>query len=258
MKPLDVLRGVWSDESGLGVRERAVLTALIMRADERGRCWPSLSRLAADAGLARSTAAEALNELVRAGWVRRIPRPLPETTLYIVREPDSPGAGRSEDRNEIVREPDADSPGAGHELPIELPIELPNTDTAKTLWSVWLEELGGSGRRPSLTEKRRKVLEALHREQLAGEPDPLEAFRAICRAVKASPHHMETRAYQLPESLFRNPERRERWALDGAAANGKGATTPSPAPQPTRRSGYRDPAAGIDWSTYDEEDNHGP
>lgn len=81
MQPLDVLRRIWSAESGLDTRERAVLTALVMRADERGQCWPSLSRIAADAGLARSTAAEALNELVRAGWVERVPRPHPQTTL---------------------------------------------------------------------------------------------------------------------------------------------------------------------------------
>ncbi len=101
-------------------------------------------------------------------------------------------------------------------------------DTSKNgpvseLWSVFLEELGGDGRQPSLTDSRRKRLAALYAEQLEGEDDPPEAFRWILRAVKASDHHMSTRAYQLPESLFRNAERRERWTLDGLALrNGKG------------------------------------
>ena len=43
-----------------------------------------------------------------------------------------------------------------------------------------------------------------------------EEFRGILKAVKASEHHMKERAWQMPESLFRNEERRERWSLKGS------------------------------------------
>ena len=42
-----------------------------------------------------------------------------------------------------------------------------------------------------------------------------DAFKGILKAVKSSEHHMKERAWQLPESLFRNEERRERWAMKG-------------------------------------------
>jgi len=92
------------------------------------------------------------------------------------------------------------------------------TDLSK-LWRVYLEELGGSGRKPALTDKRRKCLTRLLDEQLGHEDDPPEAFRKVLLAVKASDHHMSERAYQMPESLFRNPERRERWYMQ--ATQGK-------------------------------------
>jgi len=86
------------------------------------------------------------------------------------------------------------------------------------MWRIWLEELGGKPPHPKLTNTRRKKLEALYREHLHQEVDPLARFRAICRAVLESDHHMSVRAYQMPESLFNNPERRERWYLEGGAA----------------------------------------
>ncbi len=85
----------------------------------------------------------------------------------------------------------------------------------KELWKIFLEELGGTGKQPSLTAKRKQILGLLFTEQL----DPTnyeEEFRGILKAVKGSEHHMKERAYQMPESLFRNEERRERWALKGS------------------------------------------
>ncbi len=101
-----------------------------------------------------------------------------------------------------------------------------NEDVSKSapplsdLWEVFLEELGGTRPPyPKLTTERRKKLSALHDEQLIATSDPLSTFRAILRAVKASPHHMANRQYQMPESLFRNPERRDVW-MQRASANG--------------------------------------
>ena len=93
MRPLDVLRQVWSAGATLSTTERAVLTALILRSDDGGQSWPSLSRIAADTGLGRSGVAKTLAALERGGWVERVRRPRPATTMYVVRPPDSPPGG---------------------------------------------------------------------------------------------------------------------------------------------------------------------
>jgi len=84
----------------------------------------------------------------------------------------------------------------------------------KELWEVYLEELGGKGKQPTLTAKRKQVIGSLYDEQLKGEENYTEAFRGILKAVKSNEFYQK-RAYQLPESLFKNPERRERHFLNG-------------------------------------------
>ena len=78
------------------------------------------------------------------------------------------------------------------------------------MWAVYVEEMNGD--RLTLTPKRRRVLKALHAEQLTDDGNPTEAFRAILRAVRGSEFHMGKRDYQMLESLFVDQERRERWA----------------------------------------------
>lgn len=99
----------------------------------------------------------------------------------------------------------------------------PEPDPVPGLWSVWIDELGGKSPQPKLTSQRRKCLRLLYREHLKREEDPPERFRKILRAVKASEHHMSKREYQMPESLFRSEERRDRWyqaSLNGAGPSG--------------------------------------
>lgn len=108
------------------------------------------------------------------------------------------------------------------------PVPKKKTDHSRELWEVWLDELSPSPPHPALTRRRAKILEALYVEQLsANGSDPLVLFRKVLRAVKGSAHHMSTRAYQLPESLFRNEERRESWthrALAKSQADPKTST----------------------------------
>ena len=104
-----------------------------------------------------------------------------------------------------------------------------NKTQANALWDIWLEELSpGKPPHPRLTGKRASALTALYNEQLSKNgSDPLVLFRKVLRAVKSSSHHMGTRAYQLPESLFRSEERRESWthrALAKAKADPRAST----------------------------------
>jgi hypothetical protein len=102
-----------------------------------------------------------------------------------------------------------------------------NKKETDALWGIYLEELSPKPPHPRLTEKRRSALMALYTEQLSKNgSDPLVLFRKVLRAVKGSSHHMATRAYQLPESLFRSEERRESWT-HRALAKVKGDPTTS-------------------------------
>jgi hypothetical protein len=89
-----------------------------------------------------------------------------------------------------------------------------NNKTTDKLWAIWLDELGGRKPHPKLTDKRRRCLHKLFKEQLDNS-NPNALFRKILKAVKQSSHHMKDRTYQLPESLFRSVERRESWAHKG-------------------------------------------
>jgi hypothetical protein len=91
-------------------------------------------------------------------------------------------------------------------------VKTVSTTQADALWAVYLEEMSPKPPHPRLTSKRASVLMALHTEQLSSNgTDPLVLFRKVLKVVKGSSHHMNTRAYQLPESLFRSEERRESW-----------------------------------------------
>ena len=89
------------------------------------------------------------------------------------------------------------------------------------LWSVFLEELGGASPQPRLTTERKKKLSALYREQLQQEQDAYASFRDVLLTVKQSEFHMSNRKYQMPESLFRNAERRDNWVTESKSSQNK-------------------------------------
>lgn len=117
--------------------------------------------------------------------------------------------------------------GDGFDLRLEVTVpRSPITD----IWSVFIEELGGSPPYPRLTDVRKKKLLALYDEHLKKLPNPAEAFRLILLRVKASEFHMNTRAFQMPESLFRNEDRRDKWASAPVLSNGNGHHQPAQEP----------------------------
>jgi len=135
---LQRLDAVWCDCT-LTVPERAVLTVLVLRADaaKGWTCWPSLTRIARDTGLGRSTVARVLDRLAELGWLDRTRRPRSTSTLYRILTPTepagSPGAGLVPERDysrsgtQVVPERDGGSPAAGPEVGYEVGQETLNT-----------------------------------------------------------------------------------------------------------------------------------
>ncbi len=90
MKPFNTLLAMRAvRDLPLSCIEKGVLFALTMRADEIGRCWPSYTTIATDAGVSLRSAKAAVASLVKAGHVRSERRPVEgkrecDSNLYTV------------------------------------------------------------------------------------------------------------------------------------------------------------------------------
>lgn len=112
----DLERAVLASE--LPAPARLLLLVLLIRADARtldtGKYSPSLTKLADDTGLGRSTVARELDRLERAGWIERhrppvdLARSKKARTRYVVRDPAAPSP-----RAGLVPERDQASPSVG-------------------------------------------------------------------------------------------------------------------------------------------------
>lgn len=84
---------LWSRSCPLRTVERALLEVLRRRANERGECWPSLSTIAEESGMARRRVAALLAKLEAAGYVARQRRlgedGSPTSTVYRLLWPGS-------------------------------------------------------------------------------------------------------------------------------------------------------------------------
>jgi len=155
MKPLELLRAVWGRDSDLPLPTRAVLTAVILHANnETGIAWPSVNLLAAETGLHRATVVRHLGELRAAGilkWTHDPGRPnryqvdpkaLSSRTERLVAEDD-----QSQRTTGVVAQSDRSSRTERPELPKNGPrtaqgeppapkklVEIPTKDAAKTWW----------------------------------------------------------------------------------------------------------------------------
>lgn len=108
---LEATRWAWDQECPTPA-SKLTLLALANRCGRDGTCYPSLACVARDTGLARSTVADALNRLERAGLIARQRGRTGRATTYRLASPGaglgspriglgSPGAGLA-----LVREPD--------------------------------------------------------------------------------------------------------------------------------------------------------
>lgn len=213
---LQDLRAFFDPELQLSSHARVVAAVLVSRRNgETGRCDPSVSTMAEQTSISERQVYRALHELEAIGCITRNARP-GRSTAYQIHPRPTPapqsGVTGSHGCQTVIAgvtdgqgSPAAQSPKRTNERAKE------RRDVVNELWTVFVEEM--DGQQLTLTKKRRKKLEALHAEQLEDDPDPPAALRRILQAVKSSEHHMSNRDYQMPESLFRNEERRERWAL---------------------------------------------
>lgn len=131
------------------------------------------------------------------------------------------GGGASLARSELLGSSSTDSSSQGEGKERE-----EREGCADWMHAIWHEELGYDGHPIKLTEKRRQKYGAMHEEHLACLDDPRLGWRAVLKCVKRSDHHMSVRAYQMPESILKNPERRERWiqtVVDTAQSDGRTA-----------------------------------
>lgn len=92
--------------------------------------------------------------------------------------------------------------------------------------AIWMHEdwhifLGIEGHPIAMTPKRRQKYRAMYDEQLRGLDDPRMAWKAVLYTVTRSDYHMSDRAYQMPDSLLLNAERRDKWVQKAIAADVK-------------------------------------
>jgi DNA-binding transcriptional regulator YhcF (GntR family) len=139
-KPLDMLRAI-RDRRDLDAQEKAILFALVLRANEAGESWPSYATLADDAGVSIATAKRGVKSLEADGHlsVQRRPRHgsmESETNIYTVKVV-SEGHHVVSDRHDVVsegyqggvqetRQVVSEGHDGGVRLIPNLPIELPN------------------------------------------------------------------------------------------------------------------------------------
>lgn len=191
MKPLDALRWIWR-VSELDLKGSAVMTALVLRADESGECYPGLATIAREAKVSLATVKRVLRTLSDAGLIERRQQTEPgkqewARTVYRVQVGSGGaevGSHRANGRlrgSQHVGSPGAQVGSQAHhetdlkaarevaspdtELPIELPKELPNKNKLVPLASA-----RSQARRAGRPQRRAR----------ASKPDPLaESTQAV-------------------------------------------------------------------------------
>lgn len=92
------------------------------------------------------------------------------------------------------------------------PTEKVDTEGSR-LFEIWVRTVAEPiGRRARLTAARSKKLRAVWLEVLKNRNDPEEHFERMCLAAMGSEHHRSKWEFMLPESLFRNEDRRDSWS----------------------------------------------
>jgi biotin operon repressor len=135
----------WAVKQTLPSRDKFVLIMLANYADESGKCWPSLNRLASDTSTSKSTVQNAIRALEAAGVLAVQARTQDGVSLpniyhlkleVVYREPVE---GVPADTIPVYREPVGGVPGAGTK-PINEPINQPVKRNYRSEAAVRFEE----------------------------------------------------------------------------------------------------------------------
>lgn len=237
---IEVMTAVWKLD--LPRDEKIVLLAFADHADDDGFCFPSVGRIAWKCGYSTRSIQRKISDLVNERKILQIVgvedhkngKPtryrvlpskgtvLPPFIAKTFRDKLSPGdtGGATPGDTGGAQAPDtAVSPESSvsnrHTETSETPLPpsgvrvlTPEEAAPEWMHAAWQEALGGP-RPHKLTKRRREVYSGMFSEQLKGTPDPVYAFRLILAGVKRQ-DYLNKPAFQTPESLFKNEERRER------------------------------------------------
>lgn len=185
-----------------------------------GRCrWPTPAVLAHTWRVPEPVVGRLLAGALDDGAVVREENELLVTNWDTYQEPDRTAADRKRrqrekeemsrrDNRDTHRDPSLSMSTSGVGVAVKEGVQ--GEDPAIWMHELWQEVLG-AGRVVKLTASRRAKYRAMHEEQLRDTPDPRTAWRAVLWAVTQSEHHMSQRDYQMPESILRNEERRDKW-----------------------------------------------
>lgn len=177
MKPLDTMRAI-AALRGLTAVQKSVLFVLVLRTNnETGECWPSLTTIAQDAGVSRSTAQAALADLISRGLLAKEQRQHAESNVYrlqVYREPvyresvqGVPRAGI-----EVYRERGAGVPAAGPDLLSD----LPNGTAHSALALASVEPVAGLGESKKKPESKKRK----HGTSVPASDAPVEEIKDWC------------------------------------------------------------------------------
>jgi len=78
----------WALKQPAKTNEKFLLIVIANYADEEGRAWPSVERLALDTGMSRATIQRMLRRLEKGGWItshRRVKGRLQTSNLYVLK-----------------------------------------------------------------------------------------------------------------------------------------------------------------------------
>jgi DNA-binding transcriptional ArsR family regulator len=221
--PTDDLRDLRAILASRTLSMRARLVAVVLlsyRRSSDGRCDPGIERIAADAGVDARTVRRSLLELTADGVVECDYR-RGRSTQYALRTQTAPLTNLSGVTETQEVQICQDTPGKSVTKPLAnlSPKRTKNerknerSEIVDRLWAAFVEAMNGADLK--LTATRQQKLGELYDEHLKAAPDPLALFGSILNVVKADDFRMKTRAYHMPESLFKNAERREARAMDG-------------------------------------------
>jgi hypothetical protein len=208
---------VWSLD--LPTNQKIILLAYADHCDDRGLCHPSLDLVAWKTGYSRRQIQRVSRELRAKGLVEILGGGNGRGDPYRVRVRTEKGDRLSPLPLERVTSATKKGDVAMSPEPSEN-----HQTTSMSIEAMWdrLVDRFADGRRFTLTTKRGAKLNALWKEQLVDEDDPLDLWDEIVAELYDDDFWGDLdKTLWLPERFLRNAERRDEWAAKARADAGR-------------------------------------